>query len=508
MSNEQHNNTDHDSGYGDILKYAGLFGGVQGIVNLITLLKVVLVSKLLGPIGVGIVDIYNRSVELVKKATDLGISYSAVQAISEQRGVDRMAAESMVYAVRVVRSWTLWMAFVGTLLFFLLAPVLCRWSFEGDVSHTLMFRMLSLSVGFSLLMGGELAVLKGARMLGRVAWCQLLSAVVMLAIVVPCYYFWRFKGIVPSLLLCAVGLLLTACYHSFKVYPYRVSLFSRRVLADGLYIIRQGVNYTLAGLFNSSAYYFVSIYILNSGSAADVGCYSYGVLLISYLSMLVFSALDSDFFPRLSAVNKHRERSNALVNSYVEVLLVLIAPLVICFSVSLPLVPLLFFDEEFMPLVDMAQWAVVGLVFKALLMPPANLSLSKGDSRVFLLQEVVSYLFMVVVMALGFCYFGLIGLGIGILLSNMFDWLSVWVITAGFYRFRYTSRVWRLFMQQFSLVVLMLVVVRLSHGWTYVLLGALCTLLSATLSLRFLQRNTDFLRRFTEKLKRMTHKRS
>lgn len=508
MSNEQHNTTGTDSGYDDILKYAGLFGGVQGIVNLITLLKVIIVSKLLGPIGVGVVDIYNRSIELVRKATDLGISYSAVQSISEQRGADGAAAEGMDYAVRVVRSWTLWMVLAGTLLFFLLAPLLCRWSFDGDASHTLKFRMLSLSVGCSLFTGGELAVLKGARMLGRVAWYQLISAVVMLAIVIPCYYFWSLKGIVPSLLLCAIGLLLTACYHSFKVYPYRVSLFSHRVLADGLYIIRQGVNYTLANLFNSSAYYFVSVYIFNTGSAADVGCYSYGVLLISYLSMLVFSALDSDFFPRLSAVNKHRERSNDLTNSYVEVLLVLIAPLVICFAVCLPLVTLLFFDEEFMPLVGMAQWAVVGLVFKALLMPPANLSLSKGDSRVFLLQEVVSYLFMVAVMALGFRYYGLVGMGIGILLSNMFDWISVWVITAGFYRFRYTSRVWYLFMQQFPLIVLMLVAVHLCHGWMYILLGMFCTLLSAILSLRFLHRNTDFLRRFTAKFKGLTYKKS
>ena len=487
--------TNKDSGYDDILKYTGIFGGVQGVVNLITLLKVVLVSKLLGPIGVGIVDVYNRSVELVKKATDLGISYSAVQSISEQRGSDGATKQSMAYAVRVVRSWALWMALAGTLLFFLLAPLLCRWSFDGDTTHTLMVRLLSLSVGCSLLMGGELAVLKGARMLGRVAWYQVLSAVVMLAIVIPCYYFGRLDGIVPSLLLSAIGLLLTACYHSFKVYPYRVSLFSRRVLTDGLYIIRQGINYTLAGLFNSSAYYFVSVYIFNSGSAADVGCYSYGTLLISYLSMLVFSALDSDFFPRLSAVNKNSERSNALVNSYVEVLLVLIAPMAICFALCVPLLTFLIFDEEFMPLVGMAQWAVVGLVFKALLLPPANLSLSKGDSRIFLLQEVVSYAFMVAVMALGFRHFGLIGLGVGILLSNMFDWLSVWAITAGFYRFRYSRRVWRLFALQFPLLVLMLVVVNLCQGWTYILFGTLCLLLSGIFSLRFLQRHTDFIRR-------------
>ena len=64
---EQDNNTTKDSKYDGMLKYTGIFGGVQGLASLITLLKVGIVSKLLGPIGVGMVDVYNRSIELVKK---------------------------------------------------------------------------------------------------------------------------------------------------------------------------------------------------------------------------------------------------------------------------------------------------------------------------------------------------------------------------------------------------------------------------------------------------------
>ena len=122
MKNNNTDTTTKDSGYNGILKYTGLFGGVQGIVSLITLLKVSIVSRLLGPVGVGIIDVYNRSIELGKKATDLGISYSAVQAISEQRG-ESTETKIMEYAVKVVRSWSLWMAIFGTLLFFCLVFV-------------------------------------------------------------------------------------------------------------------------------------------------------------------------------------------------------------------------------------------------------------------------------------------------------------------------------------------------------------------------------------------------
>ena len=502
VKQEQDNDTTKDSKYDGMLKYTGIFGGVQGMASLITLLKVGIVSKLLGPIGVGMVDVYNRSIELVKKTTDLGISYSAVQSISEQR--DELASSSitMTYAVKVVRSWSLWLAIAGTLLFFFLSPLLSRWSFDGDEHYVNMFRLLSLAVGCSSLMGGELAVLKGARMLGRVAWFQLLSAVVMLVAVVPCYYFWGLGGIIPGLLLTAISLLALACYHSFQVFPYRVALFSKRIIRDGIYIIRQGFNYTLAGFLNSGAYYLVTIYVLNKADASDVGCYSYGSLLISYLSMLVFAALDSDFFPRLSAINKDKKCSNILVNTQVEMLMVLITPMIIGFAVCLPLVPRLIFDESFMPLVDMSQWAVVGLFFKAMMLPTAYLSLSKGESHIFLLQEALSYSFMAASMILGFRYGGMVGLGIGILLSNLFDWLSTWLIASLRYGFRYSRRVWSLLAILLPLLAAMLGVVRMSESITYILLGALCILLSGIFSVRFLSRNSDFIRRIILKVRR------
>ena len=489
-----------DSGYNGILKYIGIFGGVQGIVSVITLLKVAIVSHLLGSIGVGINEVYNRAIDLGKKVTDLGISYSAVQAISEQRS-EGEGDKAMEYAIKVVRSWSLWLATFGTLLFFLAAPLLSRWSFDGDATYTPMFRLLSLTVGCSVLMGGELAVLKGARILGRVAWYQLLSAVVMLVISVPCYYLFGFKGIVPSLLLTAIGLLAVACWHSFKVFPYRVALFTRKVITDGLYIIRQGFNYTLAGFLNSGAFYLISIYIFNRGSEGEAGCYSYGSLLISYLSMLVFAALDNEFFPRLSAANKNRQRSNHIVNSQIEILMVLITPLIVGFAVCLPLIVSLLLDAKFMPLVTMTQLGVVGLLFKTMMHPPACLSLSKGESRIFLLQEVLSYVFMAAVMIGGFKYYGLVGVGVGMLLNNLFDWLTVWFIAKLRYEFDYSRRVWHLLVAQCPILIATLAVCIYAHGWVHVCGGIAVVAWSAVYSIRFLHHNTTFISQLQAKIR-------
>lgn len=492
MKQKEVNPTAKNSEYKGILKYIGIFGGVQGIVSLITLFRASIVSHLLGPVGVGFNDVYNRTIDLGKKATDLGISYSAVQVISEQ-SEEVEEQEHMMYAVKVVRSWSLWLATLGTLLFFLLAPLLSRWGFDGDHSYTSMFRLLSLTIGCSVLMGGELAVLKGTRRLARLAWYQLTSAALVLAVAVPCYYLWGINGIVPSLLLSAISLLVVACWHSFKVFPYQVEPFSRKVIIDGTYIISRGLSYTLAGLLNSGAYYLISIYIFSHDNAAEVGCYSYGMLFISYLSMLAFAVLDNDFFPRLSAVNKDKERCRQLINNQIEILTVLITPLIISFAIFLPLITRLLLEAKFMPLVVMTQIGVVGLFFKAMMHPPAYLSLSKGESLIFLLQEALSYTFMAAVMIVGFKLFGLKGLGFGLLLSNVFDWLTIWFITTQRYQFKYSNRVWNLFCTQCPFLVGLLGICLHTQRWIYIGLGCILIGLSMAYSIRFLYKNTNII---------------
>ena len=54
-----------------ILKYTGVFGSVQGVSMLVTLLINMFKSRLLGPVGYGITESLNRSADLVKNSTNL-----------------------------------------------------------------------------------------------------------------------------------------------------------------------------------------------------------------------------------------------------------------------------------------------------------------------------------------------------------------------------------------------------------------------------------------------------
>jgi len=489
-----------ESGYDRIIKYTGVFGGVQTLSNLITVVKGKLVAHFIGPAGMGIAYAFNRTIDLVSKTTDLGISFSAVKTISEST-----AEEARQRQLLIVRSWSLWLGIIGTVACFLLAPLFSRLSFDGDYSYTLSFQLLSLVVGFTSVTSGERAIMKGTHLLKQLAMNQIWVVLATLVIATPIYMWLGMVGIVPVLVLTAFSTMVLTCWYSFRAWPYKVALFSKAVFREGGYIVRLGVNYTIAGFLGSGALFYISSYVMEHGSAEDVGFYSNAVILVSYLSMLVFSAVETDFFPRLSAVNRDRTQSNLLVNEQIEVLVLLIAPLILVFLLALPIIIPLLLKRSFMPMLEFTQWAALALFFTALTRPMSFMSLSKGDSFTYLMQELFYDLFMVVAMVLGYRFGGLSWAGIGLFAAAVFDWLLNYTITAVRYGFRTSGKVRLFAVVHLLLLATMLAVLRLTQGWICWVGGAVVLLISAAVSFHYLYKETDLLQKIVAKLRKMNN---
>lgn len=491
--------TDKSTGYDRIIKYTGVFGGVQTLTNLITLVKSKLVAHFIGPAGMGITYAFNRALDLVSKTTDLGISFSAVKTISEAMEED--ADEGVERQLVIVRSWCLWLGIAGTLACFLLAPLFSALSFDGDYSYTLSFRLLSVVVGATTLAGAERAILKGTHQLKQLAMNQIWVVLATLLIATPVYLWLGMQGIVPVLVLTSLATLALTCWYSFRAFPYRVQLFSFKVLHDGSYIVRLGINYTIAGFLGAGVLFLVSAYMLKYGMAEEVGYYSNAVILSSYLSMLVFSAVETDFFPRLSAVNRDREASRALVNEQTEVLVLLIAPLVALFIVFLPVIIVVLLKPSFLPMLEVTQWAALALFFTALTRPMSFMSLSKGDSLTYLVQELLYDAFMAVSVILGYHYGGLRWAGIALLASGVFDWVVNLVITSVRYGFRPSRRV-NGFAALFGVLLALFPLCNaLLDGGVRIAAESVAAAATTALSLFFLYKETDFLKKIAAKLK-------
>ena len=71
MKSRQSNNYSH------ILKYTGVFGGVQGLSVLVGIVRNKLVAMILGPNGMGLMSLFTSTIKLISDSTNFGIGMSA-----------------------------------------------------------------------------------------------------------------------------------------------------------------------------------------------------------------------------------------------------------------------------------------------------------------------------------------------------------------------------------------------------------------------------------------------
>lgn len=103
-------------------------------------------------------------------------------------------------------------------------------------------------------------------------------------------------------------------------------------------MVRLGVAFVIAGAMGSGVEFAVRAFIANSGTLADVGLYNAGYVVTVTYASIVFMSMETEYFPRLSAVNHDEEACNATVNRQIEVSVLLLAPLLwrlcYCFRLS------------------------------------------------------------------------------------------------------------------------------------------------------------------------------
>ena len=485
----------NDTTYDHIVKYTGLFGGVQGLTMLMNLVRNKIASVLLGPDGLALVNIYNNAVRLISESTNFGISISAVKHVSElfDTGDTARIREFSV----TVRTWTLYTALFGTFVCLVLAPWLSLWTFES-YDYTITYMLLAPIVGMGAVIAGEMALLKGLKKLKTVAFISVISAAALLVISAPLYLIWHIEGIVWALLACQVAILIIHLHFSTRAIPWQTALTSKTEFKAGLPMLKLGIAYVLAGIFGQGAEYIIRVMILHEGTQADVGLYFSGYMLTVTYASMVFVAFEADYFPRLSATSGNIQRQNTTVNQQIMVSIQLMAPFLSLFVMALPVLLPLLFSNKFVDAIPMAMSATFYMFFKSALLAAAYLPLARGDSKMYMLTE----LLYDVCIAVAFNRWGLVGTGWALSLAGLVDMLFIHVV----YRFRYhyiiDGRTVRIFFVQFLLFTTAFIATQLFVPWLKWSLAALAFAASFSISYRFLSRETTFIAKMKDSLRK------
>ena len=474
---------DTNGSYRHILKYTGIFGGVQGLNVLIGLVRTKLVAILLGPSGMGLASLFNTTVGFVSQATNLGLPISAVRQMSEL--YDRGDQEAINHFVKVIRGWSLLTALVGMLVCVAIGPFLSQTTFAwGD--HSLHFMLLSPAVGMMAITGGETAILKGMRKWGSIAIIQVLAVVAALAISVPVYYVFGESGIVPVIVMMAFATMVLTLKQSLKLIPLRLR-GAKGMLGEGMEMVRLGVAFTLAAVIGTASEMLIRSYLNVTGDLDILGLYNAGYMLTITYAGMVFSAMEADYSPRLSAVQHDIEATNETVNRQMKVSLLLISPMLAALIIALPLLVPMLFSGKFLPVVGMAQVAALAMYMKVLTLPVAYITLARGYSLSYLFLESCYFVVFVVLIIVGYQYWGLFGTGLAITLAHVFEYVLVNGYAYKKYGYRSSATVYGYAIVQVALGLLAYILTLVADGYLYWSIGALIVILSGLLSLKALR---------------------
>lgn len=493
----EHLRTEKQSSYRQIMKATSIFGGVQFYNIIISIIRGKFVAILLGPVGMGIAGLLNSTIGMIGTITNLGLSTSAVKNVAAANSSGD--SQRIAIVVSVLRRLIWITGLLGTLFTLAFASWLSELTF-GNKEYTLAFRLISIVLLITEINAGQFVILQGMRKLQYLAKSNIYGATIALLTSVPIYYIWGLKGIVPAIILTSITTLLISWYFSSKVEIEVVKSNISNLFSEGGDMLRMGFFLTLSSLGSTTASYFVRIYISHVGGVDQVGLYNAGFAILNTNVGMIFTAMGTDYFPRLSGVAKDIEKAKNIINEQAEIAILILAPILTVFLIFINWVVIILYSSKFLPVDGMIHWAALGMYLKAASWPIAYLIIAKGHTKFFFYSELIGNVYMLGLNIIGYHWLGLEGLGISFFVGFLIYLLQVYYIAKRKYTFAFQKSFYKIFVIQFLLGISCFISSRLINPPYIYFFGVLLVLLTAIYSFRELNKRLGLIPLILEKL--------
>ncbi len=434
--------TESQQSYRHILKATSIFGGVQTLNTLFSIVRTKFIALWIGPEGMGIIGLLNTGLNLVGSLTDFGLGTSAVRdlAVSNERPDNKKTAETIGTIRRLV-----WLTgLLGAVAIILFSPLLSRVAFGNDRFVTA-FIWISLALFFKQLTTGNLVILQGLRKLNLLAKANVWGSLAGLVFILPLYYYFRIEAIVPAIVMATVFSFLISRHYAKKLSDTpKVSV--RKALAEGKKMLGLGFLIGMGGLLNVVVAYLINAYISFKGNIDQVGLYQAGFVIINSYVGLVFNALGTDYFPRLSAVCHDKIKTQKTVSEQALMGILIITPIIVLFLAASPLIIRLLYAASFTPVATYVKWAIMGMLFKAASWAMGYVIIARADSKVYSKTMVIFNVFLLTISVLGYTIDGLRGLGIAFFIYYIVHFVAIGIICHLRYGFRFSEGFYPIFL--------------------------------------------------------------
>ena len=475
-----------------------LFSGVQIFQILIKIVKSKFVALFIGSAGMGIQSLLYSTTDTISAATNLGLNTSSVKTIAaaSRDGNKNLIARNVKAQRRLV-----WITgLMGMLICAIMAPLWSQTSF-GNSDYVWAFVIVSTIVLFDQLNKGELALLQGMQQKKQLARANVIGQTLNALITIPLYYFYGTKAIVAALVLGSfISLIISLCF-SRRINVEKIRMSWKETLSAGRDMIKLGFFLSLQSALSTLVLWIIRNYVSRLGGVEDVGLYSAGTAIIGTYLGLVFSAMTTDYFPRLAATKNNLEM-NKTVSTQAVITILLLAPLAVAFIVFCKPVIILLYSDKFLPIEYMMYWSIGAVLFQAMGWAVSYTLLAKAKPTVFFVNELIATVWGLPIKLLCYKYWGLTGFGMATLLVYALYLVQVLFVTNKLFGVSYRWQQWKCFLL-LNIPIIIAVILKLSVSdiWSYIL-GSFVLVLTGMFVFKLLDKKIDLMVYLQKRLKK------
>ena len=387
-----------------ILRSSAIMGGAQVVTLVTAFVRTKVVAQLLGPAGVGLAGVVTAFNGNIATLGVWGLGTSGVRLIASAPPEETASKQA---AVRKFGTTLSWLGFWAMAL--LVLPV--SYLTFGSGQYAVELLIGGMAVPCMIANAIWSSILQAAGHVKSLAKAQVLSALIGLFVGLPSVYFFGSVGIAISIFLAAAAPMAFTWYVAKRDCP---SITGVALPGDMRVLFDLGGGLMVVGMAAQVSAYFVRFVIIKrhgedlAAGLADAGYYQAAIAIAGSLPALVFSAMGTDFFPRVAAAKDELE-AKMLSEKQIEAGLVLALPIFTGLLTMNRLGIRILYADKFDAALPLLDWMIWGVFLRLLAWPLGYWMLARGAPRTVAMVEIGSNLMMAVLPLLLIPFYGLVG---------------------------------------------------------------------------------------------------
>lgn len=399
---------------------------LTAISTVITVISAFIINKVLaiyvGPSGLALVGQLKDFIAMITAISNGAITQGIVKYTAEY---ERIEEKQKIFSTSIIISLTC--SLVVSILLFVFSGYLSEILLKSS-EYSSVFIIFGLTIFLFALNTVLMSILNGQKEIKKYVIANIVNSIVSLCITSLLIIKLNIIGVLYALVINQSIVFFMTLFFVIKSSWFKIEYFNQGI--DKKSLVNLG-KYSLMAITSALcvpiSHLFIRNYIGENLSWGAAG-YWQGIWYIStiYL-MIITTSLSIYYLPRLSEIKDKTELKKEILNGYKIIIPVAISFALIVFFLKEHII-LLAFDENFMPMLELFKWQLIGDVIKIASWLLGYITLAKTMTKTYILLEIFGSLSFVLFAVYFIKIYGLIGITFAFTINYMIYLLIIFYI--------------------------------------------------------------------------------